>query len=194
LASRGPLLRKRICKIFHLHRNIVGFGPRKSDFFIEHFRKYQKDTNNHHDDSSKVTRLVLPLEEAKVFPMILDYIYCTKEVKQTLTAARACALFKLAEHLCLTALQKALMTFYKKTISLTNMKEFLICAQKFKVQHLLVVSKAKAGTMIVEKPELAGLVPLNFLADIIQIYRKQFEELDLKDPNNKQTRVEALGQ
>lgn len=173
-------LESRSTEVFFLHRNIVGFGPRKSDFLRKEFVQYQKDVSNAH-----VTKLKLPEYQVKVFPMVLDYMYYTRETKQTLTAARACAMSIIAEVLGIVSLQKALAEFYRKNLSLGNMEEFLTSAKETKSQRLLSVAKAKIGTMIIQKPELAGLVPPKFLAEIIEVYRKQFEELQKKDPKKK---------
>ena len=114
--------------------------------------------------------------------MILDFLYYTKEVKQTLTAERACAVYSVAGQLEIPALQKAVTDFYRKNLSLNNMGEFLACAAKYKADDLLFVAKAKIGALITERPELAGLVPPLFLADIIGISRNHNKELHAKDP------------
>lgn len=175
----------RSTDVFYLHRNIIGFGPRKSDYLRKAFIQQKKDVVD-----TNVTKLKLPEYQAKVFPMVLDYIYYTREAKQTLTASRACAMSNVAERLSIVSLQKALVEFYRKNVALGNMEEFLNCAKEAKAQRLLSVSKAKIGTMIIQKPELAGLVPPEFLAEIIEVYRKQFEELQKKDPKKKPSKAD----
>jgi hypothetical protein len=166
--------------VYHIHRNICGFGPRKSDYLLQDFRSLSRDVV--YDSEACVTRLDLPAARAHVFPMVLDFMYYSQESKQTLTAERACHVFKLAELLSIPGLQKAIADFYMKNLSLKNMGEFLTAANQNKADGLLVVSKAKIGQMITEKPELSGLVPPKFLADILLISRKQLDEAREKEP------------
>jgi hypothetical protein len=54
----------------------------------------------------------------------------------------------------------------------------------------MLVAKAKIGSLITEKPELAGLVPPKFLADILEIGRQQLLELREKNPEKYTRRLE----
>lgn len=168
--------------VYHVHRNVCGFGPRKSDYLLKDFRKAARD-DVPFDRGVCVTRLDLPAARARVFPMVLDFMYYCKEARQTLTAERACHVFKLAELLSIPALQNAIAEFYMKNLSLKNLGEFLTAANRNKADALLVVSKAKIGQMITEKPELSGLVPPKFLADIVLISRRQLDDAREKEPD-----------
>jgi hypothetical protein len=128
--------------------------------------------------------------QAQVFPMVLDFMYYTKEVKQAMTAEIACAVCKLAEELEVPPLQNAIVEFYRKNINLKNMGEFIACAQQVKADRLMLVAKATIGSLVTEKPELAGLVPPKFLADILEIDRQQLLELREKDPEKYSIRRE----
>jgi hypothetical protein len=165
---------------YHVHRNMIGFGARVSQYFLRRFKKAMKDPSNY--GKSNFSILELEKGKADVFPMILDFLYYTKEVKQTLTAERACAVYSVSGQLEIPALQKAVTDFYRKNLSLNNMGEFLAAAAKYKADDLLFVAKAKIGALITERPELAGLVPPLFLADIIGISRNHNKELHAKDP------------
>jgi len=167
--------------VYHVHRNIVGYGHRKSEFLLREFREQVQDID--YESETNVTHLQLSATQARVFPMVLDFMYYTKEAKQTLTAERACNVFKCAELLEIQALQKAIADFYTKNLSLKNMGEFMMAAGQTRADPLLVVSKAKIGQMITEKPELSGLVPPKFMADILLISRKQLDEARAKDPD-----------
>lgn len=163
-------------QLFYLHRNIVGFGPRKSNFFKDAFLRHRpnnKDTN--------VTKLMLPENQAKVFPMVLDYIYYTREARQTLTSSRACAMYKIANHLVITSLEKAIVEFYSKNTTLENVSEYFNSAKEADAPNLIIASKAKIGSMILKKPELGGLVPPNFLVEIFEVYRQQSETSQKKN-------------
>ncbi|CAJ1930685.1 unnamed protein product [Cylindrotheca closterium] len=165
-------------QLFYLHRNIVGFGPRKSEFLKEAFAQQQ-------DRKENMTKLILPEYQAKVFPMVLDYIYYTREARQNLTASRACAMYNIAERLEIISLEKAIMEFYRKSTSLENVAEFFKCAKEADALQLIAVSKAKIGTMIIQKPELGKLVPPSFLIEIIEIYREEFGDIRKKNPRGR---------
>ncbi|KAL3943768.1 MAG: hypothetical protein SGBAC_002140 [Bacillariaceae sp.] len=172
-------------QLFHLHRNIIGFGPRKSVFFKEAFAQQQDGENN-------TTKLILPESQATVFPMVLDYIYYTREARQALTASRACAMYNIAERLEIISLEKAIMEFYRKNTSLENVDEFFKCAKEADALNLIAVSKAKVGTMILQKPELGKLVPPVFLIEIIEIYREEFEDVRNKNPRRSLSNADLV--
>lgn len=54
---------------FHVHRNILAAGPRKSGYFEGVFR-----SKGLQESSERVTRFELSSKEAEVFPLLLDYI------------------------------------------------------------------------------------------------------------------------
>ena len=166
--------------MFHLHRNILGFGPRRSEYFSRQFTEGLNEFN--YDGIGNFSVLELEKAKADIFPMVLDFMYYTKEVKQTLTAERACAVYSLSEFLEVPALQRAVTEFYRKNLTLNNMADFLGCATKYKAEELLTVGKAKIGSLITEKPELAGLVPPGFLADILHTSKDRMDDLHAKEP------------
>jgi hypothetical protein len=137
----------------------------------------------HSSHGACVTQVNVTAPHAKVLPLVLDFMYYSKEAKQTLTAERACNVFKVAELMEIPMLQKAIADFYTKNLTLRNMGEFMMAASKSKADRLLAVSKAKIGQMITEKPELSGLVPPKFLVDILLISHKQLEDARAKEPD-----------
>jgi hypothetical protein len=84
--------------VYNLHRNVLGYGFRKSEFFAQQFLEHKVD-GYCSKKSPQITRLDLPKSWANLFPMVLDFIYCNKENNLKVTAERACALFKWAEFL-----------------------------------------------------------------------------------------------
>ncbi len=165
---------------YNIHRNVVGFGPRKSNFMVKEFHRQIDDCN--YGSGSNITKLNLPFWQAEAFPMVLDFMYYTKEVKQTLTAERACSVFKIAEILNIPPLEDAIENFYRKTLSLKNMSEFMAAATKAKADRLLFASRAKIGSLILEKPELAGLLLPRFMIDILEVNKEQVREIQSKTP------------
>ena len=193
-SSNNRLIRYRI------HRNIVGFGPRKSDYLTRLFRhkndSQRSNQNENNDDgisqttttistTNGVTTLHLKKSLIQVFPMVLDFMYYTPKEQsssQTLNSEKACCVFRLSEILEIPALQNFVVEFYRKNTSLKNISEFLTNATKHECDRLELVAKAKIGSLITEKPELAGLIPPKFLKSILEIGRNQSLELRGKDP------------
>jgi hypothetical protein len=175
--------------VYPIHRNICGFGPRKSEFLVREFIQRQNDIN-YQSDGANTTELELPASQKDAFPMVLDFMYYTQEAKQALTAERACAVFKLSEVLDIPALQNVIVEFYRKNVSLKNMGEFLSHAEKAKADRLVLVAKAKIGSLITEKPELAGLLPPKFLFDVLSIGRQQLMELRSQNPKRYSEEME----
>jgi len=166
--------------IYNIHRNVVGFGPRKSNFMVQEFVRQIEDRN--YGSGANITKLELPFWQAEAFPMVLDFLYDTKEVRQTLTAERACSVFQIAETLDIPPLETAIENFYSKTLSIKNMTDFMAAASNAKADRLLFASRAKIGSLIFEKPELAGLLLPQFMIDILRVHREQVQEIQSKTP------------
>ena len=195
---------KRRIDVYHVHRNVVGFGHRKSNFLLRDIMRAEVqefvdfDASNQTElelkelinsgnkakkEKKEITRLKLPMEsQARSVPMVLDFMYYTNETKQRMSADRSCNVFKVAEGLEVQALQKAIGEFYMKNLSLKNLGEFLTAATKVKADKLLTICKAKIGQMITVKPELSSMVPPKFMADILSISSKQLNEARRKEP------------
>ncbi len=195
---------KRRIDVYHVHRNVVGFGHRKSNFLLREIRRAELqefvsfDSNNQTElelkelinaggkkqkDKAIITRLKLPSEsQARSVPMVLDFMYYTNETKQRMSADRSCNVFKVAEGLEVEALQKAIGEFYMKNLSLKNLGEFLTAATKVKADRLLTICKAKIGQMITVKAELSAMVPPKFMAEILSLSSRQLDEARRKEP------------
>ena len=203
---------KRRIDVYHVHRNVVGFGHRKSNYLLRDIMevelqeliesnkkmeidfqkivdtrkssKKSKSTKSKGKRDTIITRLKLPNEmQARSVPMVLDFMYYTNETKQRMSADRSCNVFKVAEGLEVQALQKAIGEFYMKNLSLKNLGEFLTAATKVKADKLLTICKAKIGQMITVKRELSAMVPPKFMADILAVSSKQLIEARAKEPN-----------
>merc|ERR1719445_400507 len=59
-------------KVYHIHRNIMAFGPRRSEYLARIWRKSSSD--------KRITYLDLNEDEAKEFPILLEYIYSNTEL------------------------------------------------------------------------------------------------------------------
>ena len=56
--------------VYSLHRNVLGYGARKSGYFEKQFMEADKL-----EESPQVTHLDLPKAWANIFPMVLDFMY-----------------------------------------------------------------------------------------------------------------------
>mmetsp|Transcript_18594 Transcript_18594/g.38765 ORF Transcript_18594/g.38765 Transcript_18594/m.38765 type:complete len:475 (+) Transcript_18594:258-1682(+) len=203
IVYRDRINRRPHVDVYHLHKNVVAFGIRKSErilrgitelelrvFFHSEIPKSSNGRSVGNGDGSSTssknepkTRLDVPTEsQARAVPMVLDFLYFAKGLRHKLTADMACNMFKVAELLEVPALEKAIGEFYMKNLQLKNLGDFLSLATKAKAEKLLTICKAKIGQMITEQPELSGLVPPKFMADILGISSRQLEEARLLEP------------
>ena len=182
---------KRHVDVYHLHKNIVAYGNRKSSYLMREIMdsglKEAFDSTNETELEIKkllvnrkstrklkkeripsLTVLKLPNEmQAAAVPMVLDFMYYSNETHHQMSAERSCNVFKVAEGLKVRALQAAIGKFYEANLCVKNMEQFLRAATNTKASMLLAVCKAKIRQMITAKPELSELVPEEYISDIL---------------------------
>lgn len=160
---------ERTVDFYHVHRNIVGFGPRKSGYFAKQFLKFNHQVRTN-PTLEPMSKLILPTIEAKVFSFALDYLYLTEgQTQPTLTAESACGVYKLAQRLEIPTLQATITEFYRKHLNVSNMGKFLRAANVHQVDQLAFVAKARIGSLITGDPSLARLIKPTFLAHLEEI-------------------------
>jgi hypothetical protein len=169
--------------VYNLHRNFVGFGPRKSAFFAKKFAREMAVGGSASD--ARLTRLALPKRQAQTFPIALDFMYHAGEAQQKFTPERACTVFELSQYLEIQGLQNAIAEFYRKNITLNNMGKFLKCATKLKTDRLVLVCKRRIGSIIRENPEQAVLLRPKFLTELMRVSRTELEGLRYKDTHQR---------
>ncbi|MGK3762552.1 MAG: hypothetical protein ACI8RD_014870 [Bacillariaceae sp.] len=113
--------------VYYIHRNITGFGTRKSQYLLRHFQEEElRQVINTNNNNNPTTQIKLQTEnQAKAFPMVLDFLYYSKEIKQKFTAEMSCNVFKLSELLEIQSLSKAIGDFYMKNLSLKNLGMYM---------------------------------------------------------------------
>lgn len=155
---------------YHVHRNIVGYGPRKSGYFAQEFIRFYKEKS-----SEPVSKLTLPSAQASVVPFCLDYLYLTEgDTQPTLTAEKACWVYNLADRLEMPTLKTTVAEFYKQHLQIKNMGKFLRAATTHQAPKLIFVAKVRIGSLITEDPTCARLLRPQFLgqlSDILQEHR-----------------------
>jgi hypothetical protein len=180
---------KRCIDVYHLHRNVVAYGKRKSNTMFRDIMDSELqdvfDSSNKTEcelqelinsdkklktEDRKFTSLKLQNEsQANVVPLVLDFIYYTNETNHRMSADRSCNVFKVAEGLKVRALQSAISEFYDTNLSMTNICEFLKAATNSKADMLLAICKAKIRKMIAIKPDLVESIPPEFLPNSLDV-------------------------
>ena len=178
--------------VYHLHKNIVAYGNRKSNYILRDIMDNElkeifdftnsteleikkllitRSNNKKKSKTGKIPNLtILKLQnetQAAAVPVVLDFMYYSNETNQRMSADQSCNIFKVAEGLKIRALQTAIGEFYEANLSLKNMEEFLTAATKTRANMLLAICKAKIRRMIDALPELSEQVPDEFLPDIL---------------------------
>lgn len=182
---------KRHVDVYHLHKNTVAYGNRKSSYLLRDIMDGEMqevfDSSNNteleikkllvnskssrklkKDRIPSLTVLKLPNEtQATAVPLVLDFMYYSNETNHQMSAERSCNVFKVAEGLKVRALQAAIAKFYEANLSVKNMEQFLRAATNTKANMLLAICKAKIRQMVIAKPELSELVPQEYISDIL---------------------------
>ena len=173
---------------YHVHRNIVGYGPRKSGFFAKEFSEFdrrvrQERGRNYAEPTSQLT---LPSGLADAISFALDYLYLTEgDTQPTLTADKACRVFKLAERLEMPTLQTTVAEFYRQHIKASNMGMFLRVATLHDASKLTFIAKAQIGSLVTEDPTCARLLKPTFLGQLADILAQHRAGIRMSISKNK---------
>lgn len=103
---------------YHVHKNIVAVGKRRSDFFVGLFREHRQSCKR-----SNSTELCLPDSAAVMIPPLLDYIYCGDKAL-TLSSKTAPGLRYLSQFFGIRVLFERIMKFIQKDLSLRTVVEY----------------------------------------------------------------------
>jgi BTB/POZ domain len=122
----APITQEKLLT-YHVHRNKLACGRRRSLFFLQLFQKnymqhrQSKDQSNYEHHNSKC-RLYMSNNAAKVFPDFLKYMYSIRDdaAAQIITEEVVVALHFLAKVLQVPCLRDDTERFYKKNLSVLN--------------------------------------------------------------------------
>jgi BTB/POZ domain len=103
---------------YHVHKNLLAVGKRKSEYFAGIFREQRKARSH-----SNVTKLILPDTAARMIPMLLDYIYSNESVLD-LSSETATGLRYLAQFFGIRVLFERIMRFIQKDLSLKTLASY----------------------------------------------------------------------
>jgi BTB/POZ domain len=98
--------------VYHLHRNILAVGPRKSEYFVEMFKNRGKL-------GEAATDVRLPEPAAVAVPLLLDFVY-SPQGKLELATETSAGLRHLAKLFGIRTLHKQVTQFIQRDLSLSN--------------------------------------------------------------------------
>jgi hypothetical protein len=101
-------------KTYHVHRNVLAVGKRKSEYFVRYFQSHDRLAS-----SKSGTEIYLEKVAAKVMPELLDYMYSTDD-KLNITTATAIGLRHLAQFFGIRPLHLKVMEFILADLSMDN--------------------------------------------------------------------------
>jgi len=116
--TRGDDPDNRKVDTYHVHKNILAVGPRRSEYFANVFRQARKD-NPPGETAGATSEVELGAAAAKVVPNFLDFMYST-EGGLDISTESATGLRHLAQLFGVRVLHKKVMDFIQKDLSLAT--------------------------------------------------------------------------
>jgi hypothetical protein len=127
-------------EMYHIHKCIVGLGPRSSQYLLEQFENCCSSSS--YQDSCS---LDLKREEADLIPTLLDYIYSLDGKPLKVSTTSAAGLRHLADMLGVETLFKEINEFIQSDMDETNVNIYHREALRFDDEQLLeATSKLRA--------------------------------------------------
>lgn len=127
--------------IYHVHRNILAIGRRRSGYFANLFH-YGIDDGNH------CTNLELNERAASSFPDLLDYLYASKAF--AVVTANAVALLFLSQAFQITSLQEYVEQFIESDIGFANFGCYLSDALYYSDEAMAMKVIDKCGNEVLQ--------------------------------------------
>ncbi|VEU36393.1 unnamed protein product [Pseudo-nitzschia multistriata] len=167
-------------KTYHVHRSVLGAGPRKSVFFSKLFRKGNKAGSNS-------TRIQLDEQDAESFPLFLDFVYGAApgadesnskslklNVREDFGAPNAVSLRHLAKVFDCEGLTLAVNTFIQKDLSLRTGPVYLVEAHHYEDNRLIESSKRLCieNFALLDTRAIVGLPPELFQSVMSGVIRR----------------------
>mmetsp|Transcript_3118 Transcript_3118/g.4539 ORF Transcript_3118/g.4539 Transcript_3118/m.4539 type:complete len:326 (-) Transcript_3118:249-1226(-) len=153
---------------YHVHRNILAVGPRRSEYFV---RLFQSDTEVTEHKTGKSS---IQLEEpaACAFPLMLDYMYNQSEnLESVLTTENAISMRFLASYFGVEALFDDVNKFIQKDLIYKTAPAYVTYADFHHDEKVLEAARALCADNVcnIEPAEMA-LIPLKCFRDIVCLY------------------------
>mmetsp|Transcript_4984 Transcript_4984/g.6065 ORF Transcript_4984/g.6065 Transcript_4984/m.6065 type:complete len:295 (-) Transcript_4984:270-1154(-) len=127
-------------KTYHVHKCVVGAGPRSSQYFFKLFSTSQME-----ECQTCTSKLDLEENAAVAFPRMLDFMYASKEVEVQVKTETAVALRHLANYFGVPTLFESVKKFIRQDIDRFNVHIYLKEAQQYHDQSIIKATIAIAG-------------------------------------------------
>ncbi|KAG7348349.1 BTB/POZ domain containing protein [Nitzschia inconspicua] len=126
---------------YHVHRNILAIGPRRSGYFANLF---------HYgiDDGDRCTHVELNERVASFFPDFLDYMYASKAF--TIATRNSIALLFLSESFQVTSLHQQVERFIESDINLVNFGWYMTEALYYSDEAMAMKVMDKCGNEVLQ--------------------------------------------
>jgi len=153
-----------VSKTYHVHRNILAIGERRSAYFANLF---------HYgiDDGGSCTCIEISSGAAAHFPDLLDYLYSSSAF--TVTTANAIALLFLSQAFQVSSLETTIESFITKDIKLRNVGHYLSDALYFGDESVAikVIDKCEKEAMALlnDSPSLTKIMSAPISSSMIKV-------------------------
>ena len=138
--------------IYHVHRNILAYGARKSLYFANLFGSEDR----FFESKSATSKIELEPLATEAFPQLLDFIYSENPLKiETKTAT---ALYFLGEYFGVTGVTAQVIEYCEKDFSVLNARTYYDHARLFQNDVILDLLAAFVGKNVGYIPPLSSFV------------------------------------
>ena len=121
--------------VYHIHRHIVGAGPRGSQYFLQLFK-----STGLQESENKTSNIDLEPSAAQAFPIMLDFMYALGTVDVTITSENAVALRHLANYFGIPTLFERANCFIRKDLRTSNLHTYLSEAQRYNDDKIIIAT------------------------------------------------------
>lgn len=149
---------------YHVHRNVLSLGPRRSDYFARLFHGPFVEARE------SLCRITLEAVAARAFPALLDYAYGAPTLQ--CTTETATALHYLGQYLEMRRLRWEARQYWWKDMCLENYAIYYQHAQLFHDERILQRMQVSLGSEQLKQlpldSELLRVMDPNFLLTLLQ--------------------------
>ena len=170
---------------YHVHRNLLTSGPKLSFLFITMFPSFNSSHGSggsteyeeisispeeDDDDQIEPDKIILHQDSVDFVPIMLDYLYSPKREVEGVTSENAVGLKYLSQFFGIKLLEKEIVKFIYKDMSMKNMKTYLQQCNIFDDIQTLELCSTRCSQNILQiksKSLILKEMDAAFLLDII---------------------------
>eukprot|EP00978_Attheya_sp_CCMP212_P027066 scaffold90216_cov53-Attheya_sp.AAC.3 len=142
---------------YHVHKNILAIGPRKSEYFARLF-KIDKGVSESTTSTSTIT-----LEDSAVdaFPLMLDYMYSLIDYLEDDSTAQATALRYLSRYFCIRKLYEHVTEFIQEDLRLVTATTYLLEADIYRDEKIAMAACSLCAQHLKDIARISSLTELS---------------------------------